>query len=217
MSKPQDIDNKPETGEKHVIYVVDDNAEILEAIQELLTSVDLNVITFTSGEQFISSVDANTRGCLLLDLRMPGMSGLEVQYAMKKKLINMPIIFLTGHGEVGTAVQAMREGAVDFIEKPFLAQALLERVHACLQIDERIKDEKKRQETARNALGQLTQRELEIARMIVTGKPSKIVASEINISEKTVDVHRHNIFKKLSIKSTSELLQIWVDAGYEIA
>lgn len=195
-----------------IVYVVDDSPDILEAIRVLLGSVRLGARTFTSGEAFISSIDQSVRGCLLLDMRMPGMSGLEVQNALKKKSISLPIIFLTGHGEVSTAVQAMRDGALDFIEKPFQPQALLERVHACLKLEQKSNDARCRQQTAANRLGQLTQRELGIASLIVAGKPSKVIASLMDISEKTVDVHRHNIYKKIAINSAAELVQLWIDA-----
>jgi two-component system response regulator FixJ len=197
------------------IYVVDDSPDILEAIRILLGSVNLGVKTFTSGEAFVSSIDPAARGCLLLDMRMPGMSGLEVQDALKQKRISLPIIFLTGHGEVSTAVQAMRDGALDFIEKPFQPQLLLDRIHACLKLDQETYEERRKQLLAADRLNHLTPREKEIARMIVSGKPSKAIATMMDISEKTVDVHRHNIMKKTSIKSPAELVQLWIDAGLE--
>jgi len=199
------------------VYVVDDSADILEAIRVLLNSVSLATRTFASGEEFVSSIDHTARGCLLLDMRMPGMSGLEVQEALKQRSIVLPIIFLTGHGEVGTAVQAMRDGALDFIEKPFHPQLLLDRIHACLKADQVIYDELSKQRAAARRLNHLTSREREIAKMIVAGKPSKMIASMMDISEKTVDVHRHNILKKTSIKSTAELVQLWIEAKLETA
>jgi FixJ family two-component response regulator len=208
----------PNTAEINpTIYVVDDSADILEAIQVLLNSVNLKARTFASGEEFVSSIDPTARGCLLLDMRMPGMSGLEVQDALKEKCIALPIIFLTGHGEVSTAVQAMRDGALDFIEKPFQPQLLLDRIHACLKVDQESYDEKCKQQLAASQLNHLTPREKEIAKLIVAGKPSKVIATLMDISEKTVDVHRHNIMKKTSIKSTAELVQLWIDAKLETA
>lgn len=202
---------------QQVIYVVDDSADILDVIQVLLSSVNMKVMTFTSGEAFLSQVDHTARGCLLLDMRMPGMSGLEVQDAMKERCIPLPVIFLTGHGEVTIAVQAMREGALDFIEKPFQPQFLLDRIHACLKLDTQINAVQCKQKEAEKRLKQLSPREFEIAKLIVAGKPSKVIASALGISEKTVDVHRHKIMKKVSLRSVAELVQLWLDTKQEIA
>lgn len=200
-----------------LVYVVDDNPAIQEVIQVLMNSVNLEVQTFTSGEEFLSVVDQSASGCLLLDVRMPGMSGLEVQDVLKQRGINLPIIFLSGHGEVPVAVQAMRGGALDFIEKPFQPQLLLDRVHACLKLNDQTHSQKSRKLEAENRLGQLTPREVEIAQMIVAGKPSKRIAAALDISEKTVDVHRYNIMKKVAVRSVAELVKLWLDATQEVA
>jgi two-component system, LuxR family, response regulator FixJ len=200
-----------------VVYVVDDSADILEVIQVLLNSVNLKVKTFTSGEEFLSQVDHTARGCLLLDMRMPGMSGLEVQDALKEHCITLPVIFLTGHGEVTAAVQAMREGALDFIEKPFQPQLLLDRIHACLKLNGQINAEQCKKKAAENRVKQLSPREYEVAKLIVAGKPSKVIGSALGISEKTVDVHRHKIMKKVLVRSVAELVQLWLDTKQEIA
>ena len=203
---------KPQPTEvKQAVYVVDDSADILDAIQVLLRSVNLNVKTFASGEDFLSQADHTVRGCLLLDMRMPGMSGLDVQDAMKERGINLPVIFLTGHGEVTEAVRAMREGALDFIEKPFQPQLLLDRIHACLALDAQIDADQCKKKAAEERVNQLTPREYEIAKLIVAGKPSKVIGSALGISEKTVDVHRHRIMKKVSVRSVAELVQLWLD------
>jgi len=202
----------PDVQSCSIVYVVDDSPDILESVQMLLTSVNLDVRTFASGEEFVSSIDQSARGCILLDMRMSGMSGLKVQEALKEKGIRLPIIFLTGYGEVSSAVQAMREGAMDYIEKPFQPQMLLDRVHACLKLGEEICEADDRHLSAVDRLACLTPRELEIAKWIVAGKPSKIISMQTNISEKTVDVHRHNILKKIAVKSTAELVQLWMDA-----
>ncbi|MGA9991827.1 MAG: response regulator [Thiobacillaceae bacterium] len=203
---------KPQPTEvKQAVYVVDDSADILDAIQVLLRSVNLNVKTFASGEDFLSQADHTVRGCLLLDMRMPGMSGLDVQDAMKERGINLPVIFLTGHGEVTEAVRAMREGALDFIEKPFQPQLLLDRIHACLALDAQINADQRKKKAAEERVNQLTPREYEIAKLIVAGKPSKAIGSALGISEKTVDVHRYRIMKKVSVRSVAELVQLWLD------
>ncbi|MGO9446070.1 MAG: response regulator transcription factor, partial [Thiobacillaceae bacterium] len=121
-----------------------------------------------------------------------------------------------GHGEVSTAVQAMRDGALDYIEKPFHPQFLLDRIHTCLKLDEEISGRSFRRQQARNRVKRLSPREYEIAKLIVEGMPSKRIAASFQISEKTVDVHRHNIFKKVSIRSVAELVPLWMDAQPEI-
>jgi two-component system, LuxR family, response regulator FixJ len=199
------------------VYVVDDSADILDAMEVLLNSVNLKARTFPSGEAFIARIDHTARGCVLLDMRMPGMSGLEVQEALREKRVTLPIIFLTGHGEVRTAVQAMRDGALDFIEKPFHSQLLLDRVHECLKKDQETFAERSKRRIAANRLDCLTPREHEIANLIVAGKPSKVISSMMNISEKTVDVHRHNILRKISVRSVAELVQVWIEATPEPA
>lgn len=216
MSAP--ISFVPDTAEsRSIVYVVDDNPDIQESVRMLLSSVNLEVRTFASGEAFVSSIDRNARGCVLLDMRMSGMSGLKVQETLKERGIHLPIIFLTGYGEIGTAVQAMRDGALDYIEKPFQPQELLDRVHSCLKLDQEICEKNDRHQSAINRLACLTPRELEIAKWIVAGKPSKIISSKTNISEKTVDVHRHNILKKTNVKSAAELVQLWMDAKFRIS
>lgn len=201
---------------QQAVYVVDDSTDILDAIRVLLSSVNLKVKTFASGEEFLSQVDHTARGCLLLDMRMPGMSGLEVQDALKERCITLPIIFLTGHGEVTTAVRAMREGALDYIEKPFQPQLLLDHIHACLKLDLQINANECAKEAAEQRISRLSPREYEIAKLIVAGKPSKVIGSELGISEKTVDVHRHKIMKKISVRSVAELVQLWLDTKHQI-
>lgn len=208
--------NPPSADTQQAVYVVDDSADILEVIQVLLNSVNLKVKTFASGEEFLSQVDHNARGCLLLDMRMPGMSGLEVQDALKEKHFSLPIIFLTGHGEVTAAVQAMRGGALDFIEKPFQPQLLLDRIHACLKLDGQLNADQCKRAEAEKRIKLLSPREHEIAKLIVAGKPSKIIGSALGISEKTVDVHRHKIMKKVAVRSVAELVQLWLDTKQEI-
>jgi two-component system, LuxR family, response regulator FixJ len=198
-----------------LVYIVDDSADVREVIKVLLSSVNLKSKTFPSGEAFLAAVDLSARGCLLLDLRMPGMSGLEVQDALKARSVTLPIIFLTGHGEVNTAVRAMRDGALDYIEKPFQPQFLLDRIHACLKRDSLAHAQQRSRLDAINRLSRLTPRETEIAEMIVAGMPSKKIAVALNLSEKTVDVHRHNIIKKVSAGSVAELVKLWLDARAE--
>jgi two-component system, LuxR family, response regulator FixJ len=213
------FDQKLKLGSEHdpaMVYVVDDSTDVRAAIEVLLNSVNLRTKTFASGEEFLASVDPTARGCLLLDMRMPGMSGLEVQDLLKERSVSLPIIFLTGHGEVSTAVQAMRDGAMDYIEKPFHPQFLLDRIHTCLKLDEEISGRSFRRQEARNRVKRLSPREYEIAKLIVEGMPSKRIAASFQISEKTVDVHRHNIFKKVSIRSVAELVPLWMDAQPEI-
>lgn len=211
-----DPKKKAESPDAHqLVYVVDDSPDIREVIKVLLSSVNLESMSFPSGEAFLAAVDTSARGCLLLDMRMPGMSGLEVQDALKARSVSLPIIFLTGHGEVNTAVQAMRDGALDYIEKPFQPQFLLDRIHTCLKQNFLTHAQQRSRLDAINRLNRLTPREAEIAEMIVAGMPSKRISAALNLSEKTVDVHRHNIIKKVSAGSVAELVKLWLDARLE--
>jgi FixJ family two-component response regulator len=191
------------------VFIVDDDAAVRESLRALLGSVDVRAHAFASAEEFLAVVDQVRRGCLLIDVRMPGMSGLELQRTLQERGIDLPVILITGHGDVPMAVRAMKAGAVDFIEKPFNEQELLERVQGCLKADAELQQVRAAREDAFDRIGQLTQRELEVMELLVVGKPSKLIASALGISEKTVDVHRFNVMRKTGMRSVAELVQLW--------
>ena len=167
------------------------------------------VATFPSAEAFLKALRDDSRGCILLDVRMPGMSGLQLQQVLRERGVTMPTIILTGHADVPMAVSAMSAGAAGFVEKPFHPQELLDRIHDCLEADARQAGLRAERRQANDALARLSGREQEVLHQLVAGKPSKLIASALNISEKTVDVHRSNLMRKTGTRSVAELMRLW--------
>jgi len=195
-----------------MLFVVDDDAAMRRSLAYLFDSAGWRVASFESAHDFLDRYDGHVPGCLLLDVRMPLMSGLELQQTLKDHGIHLPIIFLTGHGDLAMAVQAMKSGACDFIEKPCKDQVLLDAVTRAVQrsIEEcRISTQTR---TAQTALATLTAREREVAELMAAGKPNKIIAHELAISDKTVQVHRHNTMEKLGVHSAAEIAHLLMEA-----
>jgi FixJ family two-component response regulator len=196
----------PTPGE--AIYIVDDDASIRDSLEALFSSVQLPTRTFASAEAFLEVLDADVRGCLLIDVRMPGMSGLELQRVLAKRQIRLPVIMLTGHGDVPMAVQAMKAGATDFIQKPFSDQYLLDRVRECLKTDRQAVEIQSERHRAAERIARLTPRERQVMELMIEGKQSKVISSVLGISERTVDVHRHNVMQKTGTRSVAELIYL---------
>ena len=191
-----------------VVYVLDDDAHVRQGLDSLLQSVGLQVETFASVKEFLACERPDVAGCLVLDIRMPGLSGLEFQNELVKLNIDIPIIFITGHGDIPMTVQAMKAGAIEFLTKPIREQDLLHAVRIALDRDRvrRIKAEAITNMRAR--FESLTSRERDVVAWVTTGKMNKQVAAEIGISEVAVKVHRHNAMKKLGAKSLAELVRM---------
>lgn len=192
----------------NLAYLVDDDDAIRDAIDWLLRSRGVQSRCWPSAEAFLADYRADMRGCLILDVRMQAMTGLELFERLLEKGCRMPAIFLTGHGDVPQAVQAIKKGAFDFIEKPFNDNELADRVIAALQVDS-----DRNQLAASNAfidgrLESLTSREKEVMELILAGKYNKIIAAELNIAMRTVEVHRAHIFEKMEVKSAVELARL---------
>lgn len=192
-----------------MVYVVDDDAAVRHALEALLGSVDLPTRSFANAEAFLAEAHADMRGCLLLDVRMPGMGGLDLPPILRDKGISLPVIFITGHGDVPMAVRALKAGAADFVEKPFNEQQLLDRIHACIDEDLRNLRVRMTREAASAGFRQLTGRELAVMERIAAGRQSKAIAAELDIKERTVDVHRFNIMRKVGARNLAELLTRW--------
>jgi FixJ family two-component response regulator len=191
------------------VHVVDDDASLRRALIFLLESVGWQVIAHASAEDFLAAFDRTKRpACLVLDIRMPLMSGLELQQLLHGRGIRLPIVFLTGHGDVQMAVQAMKFGACDFIEKPFKDQVLLDAVGRALRRDLEQRGEKREREALCERLARLSPRELEVARLVAEGLPSKTISTRLDISERTVQVHRLHLMGKLEIHSIAELARL---------
>ena len=198
-----------------VLFVVDDDAAMRRSLAYLFDSAGWRVVSFESAHDFLDRYDGHVPGCLVLDVRMPLMSGLELQQTLKDHDIRLPIIFLTGHGDLAMAVRAMKTGACDFIEKPCKDQVLLDAVTRAVQrsIEEcRISTQTR---TAQTALATLTARERQVAELMAAGKPNKIIARELSISDKTVQVHRHNTMEKLGVHSAAEITHLLMEAKAE--
>lgn len=189
------------------VFVVDDDPAMRDSLAWLLESVGLSCRLFGCASDFLAACDPEQPGCLLLDVRMPGMSGMELLQRLKRANIGLPVIILTGHGDVPMAVRAIQEGALDFLTKPYNSQCLLERVHEALERDRRARSERGQIDRLQGFFTTLTQREREIMEGVVAGKSSKLIARELGISPKTVDNHRNRVMKKLGVHNVAELVQ----------
>lgn len=190
------------------VFVVDDDAAVRGGLQQLLQTIGLNVQTYASADEFLASYRAGQPGCLVLDIRMPGMGGLDLQEQLAERGIQLPIIFLTGHGDVPAAVRALKAGAMDFLEKPFNSQVLLDLIQQAIRrdADARTRDAQESEITRRLAL--LTVREREVLDMMIVGKANKVIAMELDISERTVEFHRGKIMRKMRARSLAELINM---------
>jgi len=193
--------------ENPIIYIVDDNDDICETLELLFESVDLGAKSFGSAGEFLDAYPMGQPGCLIADVRMPGMSGLELQEEMVKRSIDLPVIIITGYGDVEMAVNAMKAGAADFIEKPYKEQELLDRVHKAINQNAEKRQESNEKQKAREGLAQLTPRERQVLDFVVDGEPNKRIAYHLGLSEKTIEFHRANIMKKLEATSLAELIR----------
>lgn len=190
------------------VYVVDDNAELRESLRWLLESVGTKVTTYDSAQAFIDAYDFKSPGCLILDIRMPGMSGLELQEKLSKLTNELHIIFLTGHASVPIAVRAMREGAVDFYEKPVDEQMLLDRVQGVLKTIGEQQSKKMDRAMLEARLELLTPRERQVMDEVVQGKRTKAIAADLGVSTRTIEAHRAKIMEKMRAGSVGELISM---------
>lgn len=196
------------------VYVVDDDEALRDSIQWLLAAHGYEVALYDSAERFLADDAAARPGCLLLDVRMPGMSGQELFDALIRQGSHMPVVFITGHGDVPMAVAAVKKGAVDFIEKPFSEEDLLRLVGQCLKRDALRRDAVAASASFCARRAALTPRECEVLELIVAGKLNKVIANELAISPKTVEVHRSRVMEKMGVRSVAELVQA-VMAGWQ--
>lgn len=196
-----------------LVYIVDDDAAMRRSLAYLLDSAGWRTCTLTSGREFLDSYDGHVPGCLMLDIMMPLMGGMEVQQILGERAIDLPIIFLSAHGDLPMAVQAMKRGAFDFLEKPCKDHVLLDAVGRAVR--QSIKQSLDRQQLAatRERLSLLTSREREVAECLAAGECNKTIARKLAISDKTVQVHRHNAMEKLGVHSTAEIARLILQAG----
>ena len=194
--------------EEPTVFVVDDDPGVGDSISLLLRSVGLPAKIFLSANEFLEEYDPEKPGCLVLDVRMPGMSGLDLQTRLQEMESILPIIFVTAHGDVPMAVNAVKAGAVDFIQKPFRDQELLDKIQEALEVDARIRAERTDLAEIRARLESLTPRETEVMGLVVAGKPNKNIARALGISQRTVEIHRARVMEKMKVRSLSMLVQL---------
>ncbi len=190
------------------VFIVDDESSVRNALEKLVKSVDMNAKTFASAGEFLRFHRPDTPCCLLLDVRMPEMSGLVLQEQLAGPDSSLPIIFMTGYGDVPMSVRAMKAGAVDFLQKPFDEQTLLDAIHHAVDQDRRARQERAEVEEIHQRLDALTPREHEVFVLVVKGMRNKQIAEKLGTSEKTIKVHRSRVMRKLQVKSLAELVQL---------
>ena len=198
-----------------VVYIIDDDRSVRQAISLFLSSAGYNVISFSSSEEFLEQEPAEDPGCIILDVNLRGKTGLELQDELIGLDCNLPIIFITGRGNVRMSVATMKKGAVNFLEKPFDDDELLKSVDDAVQLSRKLLSEKNEVKRASELLSRLTPRETEILSLLVTGMLNKQIGSDLNIAEQTVKLHRHSIFEKLGVKSLPGLVRITDIAGFK--
>jgi FixJ family two-component response regulator len=190
------------------VFVVDDDEAVRGGLQQLLQSIGLKVQTYGSADEFLANYLPEQSGCLVLDIRMPGMGGLDLQEQLAEQGIYLPIIFLTGHGDVPAAVRALKAGAMDFLEKPFNCQVLLDLVQQGIRRDAETRTRGAEESEITRRLAMLTAREREVLDMVIAGKANKVIAMDLDISERTVEFHRGKIMKKMQVRSLAELINM---------
>lgn len=189
-----------------LVYVVDDDEAVRDALGLLFESVGLDCRLFASALEFLEAYDARQHACLVVDIRMPGLSGLDLQQRLNDQRADVPVIFITGHGDVPMAVNAMKSGASDFIQKPFRDQDLIDRIHKALAQDRERRAMRAEQNVILERLALLTPREGEVMRRVVRGQANKVIALDLGVSQRTVELHRARVMRKLKMRSLAELV-----------
>tara|TARA_R110000868_G_scaffold380784_1_gene646880 strand:+ start:55343 stop:56005 length:663 start_codon:yes stop_codon:yes gene_type:complete len=202
------MNQKQEIATDATVFVVDDDESMTESISWLIESVGLPVKTYSSATEFLEKYTQGASGCLILDVRMPGMSGLELQEVLKERGIRLPVIFITGHGDVPMAIRAMKAGAFEFLTKPFNDQTLLDGINKAIEHDANRREENAELDEIRERINRLTPRETEVMKLVITGKLNKVVAVDLEISTKTVELHRAKIMEKMQAGSLAGLVKM---------
>ena len=199
------------TPEKSIVHVIDDDEAVRDSISMLLDTVGVEHRLYASAVEFLDAYDDAFRGCLVLDIRMPTMTGLQLQEELNRRGVALPIIFITGHGDIPMAVEAMRRGALDFIRKPFGEDDLLERIKEALAHDAAGRNERAALADLRARYDSLSPREHEVFNRVADGQANKVVAIELGISERTVEIHRAQVMKKMGARTLAQLVRMKID------
>jgi FixJ family two-component response regulator len=198
---------------KPTVYIVDDDDGMRRALGILMTTVGYQPAAFAGPREFLAKYDPSQPGCLVLDVRMPEMSGLEVQQHLNRNGAMLPVILVSGHGDIPMAVQAMKDGAFDFLQKPFRDQELLDRINAALKLDAENRASVDRLADLKQRADSLTPREREVMALVVDGKANKVIAIDLGLSERTVEIHRANVMEKMGARSVAHLVKMHLMLG----
>ena len=207
--------NPPMPQDDSTVFVVDDDPAMRESLSWLLQSAGLSVETYESAEHYLAKCEPGRPGVLLLDLKLPGKSGLELQHELAVRAGTVPIIFLTGYAEVPTAVRALKTGAFDFLEKPFSDETLLDCVRRAVDLDKRTRLKEEEISSVTIKLGRLSPRERQVMELMIAGKPTKVIAAELGLSPKTVEVHRGRVMRKMEVRTLPHLVRQVMEARHE--
>jgi FixJ family two-component response regulator len=194
------------------VFVVDDDSGVRSSIRVLLKSIGIAATAMSSAREFLDNFDPEQPGCLVLDIRMPGMSGMELQQQLNLKGAIIPVIFITGHGDVPMAVEAMQHGAFDFLQKPFRDQELIDRIQKALARDRETRQSLRKHSQIRERLQSLTPREKDVLQLLVQGQQNKVMAGELGLSQRTVEIHRAHVMEKMGAQSVAQLVRMVLDA-----
>lgn len=198
--------------DQQIVFIVDDDDDVRDSLVELIESIGLQTKAYESAISFLDEFNNDFPGCILADVRMPGMSGIELQYKLNELGATQPLIIMTGHGDITMAVQAMKEGAFEFLQKPFRDQELLDCLTKALEQDNANRNKSGIQHAIQERVNTLTTREREVVDKVLEGKVNKIIARELDISDRTVEIHRSHAMEKLGVKSVAELVKIMLSA-----
>jgi len=190
------------------VYIVEDDDAVRESLQMVLEPLGHAVTSFASANDFLDHYHADMAGCLVLDIRMPGMNGMELQRQLNERNSILPILFVTGHGDIPMAVEAMQHGALDFVQKPYREQELLEKIEHALALDRRNRESLQQRQAIAARLDSLTPREAEVLQLMVAGKANKVIALDLDISQRTVEIHRARVMEKLQAHSLAHLVRM---------
>jgi FixJ family two-component response regulator len=194
------------------VFVVDDDEAVRGSLKLLLKTLGLPAQVYASAQEFIAAFDPQRSGCLVLDIRMPGMSGLDLQEELNNRGAMLPIIFITGHGDVPMAVEAMQRGAMDFLQKPFRDQDLIDRINQALAKDRTGRELLGSRERIRARIAELTPREQQVMAMVTQGKANKVIAADLELSQRTVEIHRAHLMEKMGANSLAHLVRMVIEA-----
>ncbi len=198
------------------VYLVEDDDAVRDSLQMVLESVGLRAQAFASADLFLDAYTADLEGCLVLDIRMPGMNGMELQRRLTELNAILPIIFVTGHGDVPMAVEAMQQGALDFVQKPYREQELLDKINQALTLDKENRASLQHRQLILQYMKNLTPRECDVMELMVAGKANKVIAIDLEISQRTVEIHRARVMEKLHANSLAHLVRMYMVVESEI-